>query len=121
MICLLLTGCGGGGGNPLPPPAQVTGLGYNRTAEDPGQVLLNWSPGSRRATKGYLVARKFQGEAAFTRLMTTPLTVPTFVDRLPAGKELVTADYEVVIVDRKDRVGPTTPIRAIVAPPAPPF
>jgi len=120
VVCLLMTGCGGGG-NPLPPPAAVTGLGYNRTSDDPALVQLSWTPGSRRATKGYLVARKFQGESAFTRLTTVPITTPAYTDRVPDEKALVTAFYEVVAVDKKDRTGTPAEIQAVVSPPAPPF
>lgn len=120
FLCLILTGCGGGG-NPLPPPAAVTGLGYVRTADAPGTVQLAWNPGSRRATKGYLVGRRLQGESSFVRRTPAPITSPTFRDEMPPGMELVTATYQVVAVDKKNRVGPPAEIQAVVAPPPAPF
>jgi hypothetical protein len=120
-ICLVTTGCGGGGGSPLPPPAAVTGLSYLRSSDAPGTVRLTWNPGSTRTTKGYLVGRKLPGESAFQSLTLQPITSAGYVDQLPAGKELETPGYQVVLVDKKDRLSvPTELPQAVVAAPGPP-
>jgi hypothetical protein len=120
LVCLPLTGCGGGG-SVVPPPAAVTGLGYSRTSDDPGRVQLAWTPGSSRTTRGYLVARRLPGETTFTRLTTMPITTPAYTDRLPAGEEIVLPTYRVVAVDRKERTGTPAEVQAVISPPAPPF
>jgi hypothetical protein len=121
FFCLFLTGCGGGG-NPLPPPATVTGLVHNRPHDNPGEVQLTWSPGSVRATRGYLVERMLQGEATFSRLTPAPITSAAYTDRLPAGLEQVTPFYRVVAVDKRSRLGtPSAPLQAFISAPGAPF
>jgi hypothetical protein len=77
-------------------------------------VQLLWSPGSTRATKGYLVERKFQGDAAYTALTPAPITTAAFTDHLPPGKEQVTPSYRVVAVDKRNRTGDPALIPAAV-------
>jgi hypothetical protein len=84
-------------------------------------VQLSWTPGSKRATKGYLVGRRLQGETLFTRRTQVPIKDAFFTDQVPPGKELVTATYQVVAVDKKDRVGTPAETQAVVSPPGPPF
>jgi hypothetical protein len=119
-ICLVTTGCGGGGGSPLPPPAAVTHLSGLRTSNAPGTVHLTWDPGSTRTTKGYLVGRKLPGEAVFQALMLQPITTAGYVDQLPAGKEVVDVTYQVVSVDKKDRLSSAVEVQPVISAPDPP-
>jgi hypothetical protein len=119
-ICLFATGCGGGGGSPLPPPAAVTGLSYVRTDDAPGTVRLSWYPGSTRSTKGYLVARRLQGESTFHVLMTTPITSTSYVDQLTEAQKVITPTYQVVLVDKKDRLSSPVEVQAVATAPGPP-
>jgi hypothetical protein len=119
-ICLFATGCGGGGGSPLPPPAAVTGLSYVRTAAAPGTVRLTWNPGSTRTTKGYLVGRKLQGESSFSTLTLTPITSASYVDQLTEAQKVLTPTYQVVSVDKRDRLSSPIAVQTVVSPPDPP-
>jgi hypothetical protein len=98
----------------------VTNLAATRTASQPGTVALVWDAGST-VTKGYLVARKLPGETKFLKLTPRPIPNASFTDTLPAGKEAVLPTYQVVTVDKRDRVSAPADITPVIGAPEPPF
>jgi hypothetical protein len=98
----------------------VANLAATRTAALPGKIVLVWDAGSP-LTKGYLVARRLDGETKFTKLTPRPIKDATFTDTMPAGRELVTPTYQVVTVDKRDRVSAPEVITPLVGAPEMPL